>query len=93
MAEGVGFEPTADARHDVKRRYVGISDIGGNKKHCRCSYFGSYCGRGESVETSEFTVLVGLFHGTAVEPASGALEAEFADRRSQACLSDCRRAR
>ena len=42
LAEGVGFEPTADAEQDGGLRLLGIGGIPDNKKACRCSYFGSY---------------------------------------------------
>jgi hypothetical protein len=36
--------------------------------------------RGQSLETSQIAVLVGVFYGAAVQPAAGAtLEAEFED--------------
>jgi hypothetical protein len=49
--------------------------------------------RGQSLETSQLSVLVGVFYGPAVQPAPGAtLEAEFEDGRSQAGAANCRHA-
>lgn len=66
-AEGVGFEPTADVEHDGGLHLLGIGDIRGNKKACRCSYFGSYSSHGEFMEASEISILVGMFHSAAIQ--------------------------
>jgi hypothetical protein len=54
---------------------LGVTDIDGNKGHCRCAYFRSYYSNGQFVEASELAFFGGLFLGI-FSANRGAVEAK-----------------
>ena len=83
-----GIRTTAGARHN-RNSIPGINDISGNKKHCRCSYFGSYYSLWQAsgnIRTRRF----GLPVSRCGRHTSGTLKAEFedADRKLARQIAD-----